>query len=133
MRRMAWVGVLAVVALGACETDGSSDPGTAPTISALTSDKTTIAVGSQQNLTLGFQFTDPDGDVTTAHATITIDGVPPASAKTAIQGASGQTAGAGAMIVGIIAPKAGEITVKVELEDAAGNFSNELQTKVTAQ
>lgn len=133
MSRM--MGAGAVVAAGlailGCESEGGS--GTPPAISGLTASATTIEVGKQQNVTLGFSFEDPDGDVAKAHVDIRMDGVAPASVEAAVASASGVAKGAGQVIVALLIPKAGQVTLRLSVIDTAGNDSNTLETTVTAQ
>lgn len=121
------------LALGGCEAEDGAGGGTAPEISGLTSSATTVEVGKQQNVTLGFTFADPDGDVAKAHVDIAIDGVAPAAVEAAVAQAAGVNQGAGQVIVALIIPKAGEVTLRLTVIDAAGNDSNTLETKLTAQ
>lgn len=131
MRRMAWLAALLVLA--ACESESATGGGTAPTISNLTVDATTIEVGKSQNVTLSFDFTDPDGDVATAHVDVTVDGVAPLGLDSPVQQSAAATVGKAMVIVALGVPKAGPVALHVTLEDAAGNVSNALDATVTAQ
>jgi hypothetical protein len=125
--------VLALLGLFGCESDDDAAPGTAPTISDMKMTPTTIAVGKQESVTIDFAFTDPDGDVSAMNIDVeTADGQK-LSVTPAVQGVGGAKTGKGKVLLALIAPAAGETTVRIEAVDAAGNTSNALTDKLTAQ
>lgn len=116
--------------------DGGDGPtGTAPTISQLQLNPTTISVGVTTTLTGNFQLGDPDGDATVALIELDL----PAGAgtqslsDTPLQGVAGQQLVSVTLQVMLNVPVAGEYTLRIRVRDSANNLSNALETVVTAQ
>jgi hypothetical protein len=110
------------------------DSGTAPAISDLTLQTTSVVVGQQATVSGQFTFSDPDGDVESFSVTVT---APTGASQTvgpqAIQGAAGVTDGPVALALVFNPGVAGDYVLEVWVTDGAGNESNRLTGTVTAQ
>lgn len=113
----------------ACDTETASGGGTPPKIADLTVSKSEIAAGKAETLELGFSYEDAEADVSAAVVQLTFAGqdVPVSPAPI---NAQGQPKGIGKALVAIQAPTAGQLDIRLHLEDAQGNSSNELSATV---
>ncbi|MBI5477669.1 MAG: hypothetical protein HY906_02370 [Deltaproteobacteria bacterium] len=112
----------------------SEDTGTAPAISDLTLQTTTVTVGQQATVSGQFTFSDPDGDLESFSVQVTAPtGLSQTVGPQAIQGAAGVTAGPITLAVVFNPGVAGDFVLDVWVVDSAGNESNRLTSTVTAQ
>ena len=132
MRRL--VPCLASVLLATLLSAGcSDDQGTAPAISDLSLQTTSVPVGQQATVSGQFTFSDPDGDLESFSVQVT---APTGQSQTvgpqAIQGAAGVTDGPIGLAVVFNPGVAGDFVLDVWVVDSAGNESNHLTGTVTA-
>lgn len=123
--------------LGACSGGGgsSSANGNAPTISSFSIYPLEVYVGEgggQTDVSGSFNFTDPDGDLSTLTLKIfdTSDQLI-STDVTPISGVSGITTGIIQGTATVITTTAGEFTIQVYVTDEQGNNSNTLETVFT--
>jgi hypothetical protein len=110
------------------------DQGTAPTISDLSLQTTSVTVGQQATVTGQFTFSDPDGDLESFSVEVTAPtGLSQTVGPQAIQGAAGVTDGPISLAVVFNPGVAGDFVLDVWVVDGAGNESNHLTGTVTAQ
>lgn len=113
----------------ACSSE--DDAGAAPSIADLQLSPTEIPAGDATNVNADFTFEDPDGDVEDVAIVLTVEGMA-VDLMTGLVGPSGQTAGAGRVILMVQPVQAGPIEVELRVIDASGNESNVLSSEVTA-
>ncbi len=114
--------------------DDDSDSGTAPTISNLTHDATTLTLNEQGLIMGSFGFTDPDGDADLMQIDIMMpNGQPVAVPDTVLTGVDGLTAGTINWNLTLTPPLAGTYDITLRVVDVEGNVSNELQDSFDAQ
>jgi len=113
---------------------GSDEPGVAPAIQSLSFDPNTVEAGKQSTISGTLQFEDPDADAAAFALKLTVPGgqsqeIPPSNA----QGVSGQTAGTLMFAFIVNAILEGEYDFEIWMIDSAGNSSNRLSGKLSAQ
>jgi hypothetical protein len=109
------------------------DKGTAPTISDLTIQTTSVTVGEQVTVSGQFTFSDPDGDLESFSVEVTAPtGLSQTVGPQAIQGAAGVTTGPVGLAVVFNPGVVGDYVFAVWVTDSAGNDSNRLSGTVTA-
>lgn len=111
----------------------SEDQGTAPTISDLSIQTTTVPVAQPATVSGQFTFNDPDGDVESFSVEVT---APTGQTQTVgpepIQGAEGMTTGPVGLAVLFNPGVVGDYVLSVWVTDSAGNDSNLLTGTVSA-
>jgi hypothetical protein len=121
-----------VWALGCGDDDG--DSGTAPAISNLTHDATTLTLNVQGLISGSFDFTDPDGDAELMQVDIVMpDGQSGVVPDTVLTGVAGLTAGTINWNLSLTPTQAGTYDFTLRVVDEQGNVSNELQESFDAQ
>jgi hypothetical protein len=106
--------------------------GTAPVISGLVLDPSTVEAGATQSLQGTLSFEDPDADILEVQTWMLAPGQPAMAGPTsAVAGARGQQTGTVSLALIAAFPSAGEYEVEVRVRDAEGNDSNALRGQIT--
>jgi hypothetical protein len=118
--------------LAACSGDGGS--ASAPTLSQLELEPTSVAVGQNAAIAGTVAFADADGDVAEVGMTVVLpDGRAQDVARTAVTGTDGLEAGTLQLSLQLTPPAAGIYTLEVFVIDEAGHESNRVSQEVTAE
>lgn len=131
IRGLAVLAILLTIGTTGCGSSGGGSSGVAPTISGLSFSPSTVYVnegGGQTDILGTFDFTDPDGNLSTF--TIIVHdpgGQVVQSETTAITGVSGLTSGTLQGSITIITTTVGDFSVQIYVTDTSGLSSNTIE------